>query len=294
MTIGSMGYVINDAFVRRVTEEGPGVYQVLCIRGIGLALVFLIAGRLRSRPFRRSDLQRPLLLRVAAETVASALFFAGVIRLEFANVQAILQVVPFAVMLAAVVVLGEQVRGRQYVAILLGFVGVLIVVRPATDGFSAWSLVVLASAMFQVARELATRDVDTDTPGESIAFVTAIGLSVFAAGLSLFSGWQMPTAVGAVYLALSVASLAVGYYFTIQTVRIGDLSISAPFRYTVLVGAVVIGYLLFGEIPDRFTVIGSVIIVVTGLYAVQLERTVRSDTDAERDTLNAGRRPRPE
>jgi drug/metabolite transporter (DMT)-like permease len=82
------------------------------------------------------------------------------------------------------------------------------------------------------------------------------------------------------YLAISIVSLGIGYLFTIQTVRVGDLSVSTPFRYTVLLGAVVIGYLLFDEVPNRFTIAGSLIIIATGVYAVHLER-IRSSHIAE-------------
>ncbi len=273
MAIGSIGYVVNDGLVRRATENELGVYQVLCLRSIGLAGLFWVIGRTRGKQTTRAHLRAPLVMRVVAETLGSALFFAGIVRLEFANAQAILQVVPFAVTLAAAVVLGERVQVRQYVAILVGFTGVLIIIRPATEGFSAWSLAVLGSAALLVVREFATRDVDSDTPALSIAFTTAAGLAVLTGGLSLFDGWRAVSFESAGLLALAVCSLAVGYFFTIETVRVGDLSVSAPFRYTVLLGAVIIGYLLFDEVPDRWTVIGSSIIFATGVYSVQLERT---------------------
>jgi drug/metabolite transporter (DMT)-like permease len=273
MTIGSIGYVVNDGLVRKITEDGPGVYQVLCLRSIGLAAFFWMVGWARDKRTTRAHIRRPLVLRVGAETLGSALFFAGIVRLEFANAQAILQVVPFAVTLAAAVVLRERVHVRQYLAILVGFIGVLIVIRPATDGFSAWSFAVLGSAALLVVRDLATSDVDADVPALSIGFTTAAGLAVLTGGLSLFSGWRAVSMESALLLVLAVGSLAAGYFFTIETVRVGDLSVSAPFRYTVLIGAVIIGYLLFDEVPDQMTVVGSSIIVATGVYAVQLERS---------------------
>jgi drug/metabolite transporter (DMT)-like permease len=271
MTIGSIGYVLNDAFVRRITEDGPGVYQVLCLRSAGLAVFFAVAAHIRGELTPRLRLTRPLVIRVGAETIATALFFAAIVNLEFANVQAILQVVPFVVMLAAAFVLRERVRLRQYAAILLGLAGVLIVVRPATDGFSAWSLAVLASAGLLVIREFATRDVKSDTPAFSIAFATAVGVAVLTGALSVFDDWHALDAQGWLFMAIAIGALGIGYVFTIQTVRIGDLSVSAPFRYTGLLGAVLIGFFLFDEVPDRFTVIGCIVIVATGLYAARLE-----------------------
>ena len=272
MAIGSMGYVVNDALVRLLTERGTGVYQVLFLRSISLAVLFALVGRFRNERYIRGHIERPLLVRVGAEMVGSALFFAAIIRIEFANAQAILQLIPFAVTLAAALVLKERVTGRQYLTVLIGFVGVVLVVRPATDAFSAWSLMAVASAAFMVLREFATRDVNPSTPATSIAFVTAAGLAVLTGILSIPSGWTGFGFGGAVLLGLSTASLFVGYLFTIETVRIGDLSVSAPFRYTLLIGAVALGYVFFDEIPDLPTIIGSAIIIVSGIYALRLER----------------------
>ena len=276
MTIGSVGYVVNDAAVRRITNEGPGVYQALCMRSLLLVLVLGATGLVRGERTQRFHFGRPMVVRVGAEVAASALFFAAIVRLEFANAQAILQVSPVAVTLAAALILGERVTRAQYAAILAGFVGVMIVVRPATDGFSGWSLLVLAAAALLVVREFATRSIDDAVPAISVALVTAAGLAVLTAALSLPGGWRglNGTAVG--YLALSVVALVVGYLFTIETVRVGDLSVSSPFRYTVIVGAVVAGYLLFDEVPDRFTVIGSLVIIASGLWSIRLDRSVPS------------------
>lgn len=274
MTVGSIGYVVNDAAIRRITDEGPGVYQALCMRSIALVVVFAALGRIRGESTRRWHFDRPLVTRVAAEVGGSALFFAAIVQLEFANAQAILQIVPVAVTLAAAAVLGERVSGAQYGAIVLGFVGVLVVVQPATDGFSAWSLLVLASTAFLVVREFATRSVDPRVPAVSVALVTAAGLAVLTAALSAPDGWHRLNGVSAAYLVLSVASLMIGYLFTIETVRVGDLSVSAPFRYTTVVGAVVAGYLLFDEVPNTLTVVGIVVIVLSGLWSIRLDRPV--------------------
>ncbi|MEM7286149.1 MAG: DMT family transporter [Actinomycetota bacterium] len=276
MTLGSIGYVVNDAGIRRITDEGPGVYQALCMRSIVLVGVFAVVGHARGERTQRSHFTRPLLLRVAAEVGASALFFAAIVHLEFANAQAILQIAPVAVTLAAAVFLAERVSGAQYLAILLGFIGVLVVVRPATDGFSSWSLLVVASAALLVVREFATRSVDQRIPAVSVALVTAAGLAVLTAGLSAPGGWHALNGTTVAYLALSVGSLMVGYVFTIETVRVGELSVSAPFRYTVIVGAVVVGYMLFDEVPDRYTVIGSLVIIVSGLWSIRLDRPAPS------------------
>ena len=157
-------------------------------------------------------------------------------------------------------------------AIALGFVGVLIIVRPATDGFTAWSLMAVAAAAFIVAREFATRSVPSSIPATSIAFVTALGLAALTAPLSTIGGWGPVGGANALWILGAVISLTAGYYFTIETVRVGDLGVAAPFRYTALLAAIAVGYVLFREVPDRLTVIGSAIIIASGLYSLYVDR----------------------
>lgn len=271
MVIGSLGYVTNDALIREATEEGLGVYQALCMRGFAMTILFAAFARIRSEPVTRDHFTRPFVVRVIVELVAGALFFAAIVRLDFANAQTILLIVPFAVTLTAALVLNEVVTIRHYVAVLAGFGGVLLVVRPATDGFSGWSIVVLASAAFLVVREFATKRISHHIPAASIALVTAASFTVLTGAIAVFTGWHAVNARALVVLAAACGCLVVGYLFTIQTVRVGDLSVSAPFRYTTLVGAVVLGYLLFDEVPDGLTIAGCTVILLAGLYAIRLE-----------------------
>lgn len=233
MIVGSVGYLTNDALVRSATEEGLDVYQALCLRGIAMTVLFAAITRRRGDRFTRLQFTRPLVVRVAAELVATALFFG---------------------------------------ALLAGFAGDLLVVQPATDGFSLWSLAVLASAGLMTIREFATRRVSNEIPATSVALITAAGLTILTGAISFVTGWNSVTPLAALLVVLACLCLIVGYIFTIQTVRVGDLSVSAPFRYTALLGAVILGYLFFDEIPDALTIAGCSAIVASGIYAIHLER----------------------
>lgn len=272
MVIGSLGYVTNDALIRLATEEGLDVYQALCLRGLGMTVLFAAAGRVRGERITRELLQRPLLIRVAAELVGTALFFGALVQLEFANAQTILLIVPFAVTLVAALLLGESVTAIHFAFVGAGFVGVLLVVQPATDGFSLWSIAVVGSAACLTVREFATRQVPNDVPASSIALVTAASLTVLTGVIALFTGWHAITPKALFVVVLACLCLAVGYIFTIQTVRVGDLSVSAPFRYTTLLGAVVLGSVFFSEIPNALTIAGCSIIVLAGIASIHLER----------------------
>lgn len=274
MVVGSLGYVTNDALIREATEEGLDVYQALCLRGIAMSVLFAGASLFRHERIRREQFTRPLIVRVMAELIATALFFGAIVHLDFANAQTILLIVPFAVTLAAALVLGERVSARQYATVLAGFAGVLLVVQPATDGFSLWSLAVVGSAACLTVREFATRRVTDDIPASLIALVTAVGLTALTGCLAIFSGWNTISNTAWILIVLACLCLIVGYIFTIQTVRVSDLSVSAPFRYTTLLGAVVLGYVFFDEIPDTLTLVGCSVILVSGMYAIHLERHV--------------------
>ena len=284
MVIGSLGYVVNDALIRVATDEGLDVYQALCLRGIAMSVLFAGFVRRRRVPivreqFTRSLFTRPLIARVGAEVVGAALFFAAIVRIEFATAQTILLLVPFAVTLAAALFLGEAVTTRHYLTVAVGFVGVLFVVQPGTAAFSPWSLAVVAAAAAVTVREFATRGIDDAIPASFIAFITAVAMTVMTGGLAVFTGWNPVTPRAAVVVAAACLCLIVGYVFTIQTVRVGDLSISAPFRYTTLLGAVVLGYVFFNEIPNELTIAGCAIILASGVYAVRLERAHTLERD---------------
>lgn len=272
MVLASLGYVTNDALIREATEEGLDVYQALCLRGIAMSVLFAAATGIRRISVMRERLGGPLAVRVAAELVSTALFFGAIIRLDFANAQTILLIVPFVVTLVAASFLGEPVSRLRYITVLAGFIGVLLVVQPATDGFSFWSLAVVASAAGLTVREFATRRIGDDVPSSFIAFATSVAITAMAGALAAFTGWNPVTARAGLLVLLACLCLVVGYVFAIQTVRVGDLSVSAPFRYTTLLGAVVLGYLFFAEVPDVYTIAGCTVIVLSGLSSIHLER----------------------
>lgn len=294
MVLGSVGYVTNDALLRAATEEGLDVYQALCLRGIAMTAIFAAITRRRGVRITRQQFTRPLVGRVAAELAGTALFFAALINLDFANAQTILLLVPFAVTLTAALALGEPVTGRRYATVLAGFAGVLLVVQPATDGFSLWSLVVVGSAALMTVREFATRRVTKAIPAASVALITAVGLTVLTGIIAAVTGWNAVTLRGALLVVLACLCLTVGYIFTIQTVRVGDLSVSAPFRYTTLLGAVVLGYLFFREVPDALTFAGCAVIVASGMYAIRLDRRTGAASAAvvaHHDVANGDEQP---
>ncbi|MCP4967124.1 MAG: DMT family transporter, partial [bacterium] len=181
-----------------------------------------------------------------------------------------LMAAPFAVTIVAAR-LGEKVTRRRYVLVAIGFAGVIAVMRPTPDGFTPWALLVIAAAAAIVVREFATQRVGANTTPLTIALLTALAITAMTGAISAVTGWGAITARAAAVLVLACACLVAGYVFLIETVRVGDLSVSAPFRYTTVVGAVVVGLTFFGETLDILTIIGCTLIVIAGVVAARTD-----------------------
>ncbi|MEO1363630.1 MAG: DMT family transporter, partial [Pseudomonadota bacterium] len=211
-------------------------------------------------------------VRSAAEVGAAYFFISALLNMPIANVTAILQALPLTVAVAAALVFGEPLGWRRMVAIGVGFVGVVLIVRPGAEGFSVWSLYALGAVASVTVRDLATRRLSAAVPTMSVTLMAAVTMTTF---FGLFSVGETWTALDLRLAALIVgaAFLIIGaYWFSVQVMRQGDIGFIAPFRYTGLVFALILGLLVFGDWPDVLTLLGAGIVVATGLFTLWRER----------------------
>ena len=151
--------------------------------------------------------------------------------------------------------------------------GVLLIVRPGTEGFSGASLWILACVFFCVVRDLATKRVPDDVPSLAISSLTAAAVTAIGGAMIVpLGGWRAiePGHLG--FITIAAVLLLVGYQFIIMAMRSGEISFVAPFRYTALVWALFLGWVVFSVIPDNATLAGSAIVVASGLYMLWRER----------------------
>lgn len=281
MAVAMASFTANDALMKQVTQTVP-LMEAIAVRGAlsGSALVVLglALGQLR---LAVAPADRGLLaLRTLAELAATLTFLTALMHMPLANLSAILQALPLAVTLAAALFLGEPVGWRRMAAIAVGFAGVMLIVRPGAAGFDVWSVVGVASMLCVVVRDLATRRMSAGLSSFTVAAVTAF--SVMAMGLCgmAVSGLQghPPAAIAAadlMRLAAAAALLVAGYLFIVMAMRAGDVAIVAPFRYTSLLWAIVLGWAVFGTLPDALTWAGSALVVASGLFALWREARLR-------------------
>jgi len=274
MTAAMACFAINDTIVKSFADE-LGLGQVIFIRGvIASFFVYLLAVKLgHLRPLAMA-LHPLLVTRSVAELVATFTFLTALFHVPIANAAAILQALPLAITLVAAMVLRDPVGWRRLTAILIGFSGVLLIVRPGTEGFSAYSLFVVVTVAACVVRDLSTRQMHAAIPALFITLVTAVSVTLMGGVLMAFETWQNVTVSNVALLALSSLFLIGGYFNIVSSMRVGDIAFIAPFRYTVLLFSIIGGMVAFHEFPDATTWLGSAIIVATGIYTLYRERVI--------------------
>jgi drug/metabolite transporter (DMT)-like permease len=273
MAVGMAGFTMNDTITKAVSSE-MNFGQMMLVRGL-FAIVLIAALAWHQGALRplRTLLVKPVALRVAGEVGGTVSFLAAIVHLPLANTAAIFQALPLAITLGAALLFGEPVGWRRWLAITAGFVGVLIIVRPGAEGFNQFSLFALISVIFCAVRDLATRRIPAPIPSLFITLLTTVTVTISGAAIVFpLGGWTPPSGRALGLLALAAVLLLIGYQCVIMALRSGDISAVAPFRYSALLWAMLLGYLVFGDVPDAMMVTGASIIVLSGLYAFYRER----------------------
>ncbi len=277
MCASMAAFTINDTFMKSVTETLP-LYQTIGLRGtvavVGLAILAIVTHAFRFRPSRRDA--GLILLRSLADVAATILFLEALVQMPLANLSAILQALPLLITLGAALVYGDRIGWRRMTAILVGLVGVLMIIRPGTASFDHWALLGVGSVLCVVVRDLSVRPIQGAVPSALVALGAAVGVTAMGwAGTSL-QGWSEPSASELLRVLFAGLFLIVGYLTSVMAMRHGDIGIVAPFRYTSLLWAIMLGLLVFGDLPDGWTLFGAAIVIGAGLFTLWRERALRS------------------
>lgn len=277
MVLSMAAFTCNDAVMKAVTQTLP-LYESVALRGMAVLALMVAAALVQGDGLRltvpRGDVAA-LVIRTAADIVSTLLYLLALRQMALADLSAIMQALPLAVTLAAALFFRERLGWRRLSAIGVGFLGVLLILRPGTGAFDTWSAVALLSMLLIVVRDIATRYFSRQVGSGTIAFHAALAVMLSGFVLGVGEDWRMPNLPEAALLLLSAGFLTVGYLTAVATMRVGEISFVAPFRYTSLVWAILLGLALFGEWPDGWTWAGSALVVGAGLYAILRERQLR-------------------
>jgi drug/metabolite transporter (DMT)-like permease len=266
----SMGcFVANDALVKVVSESLPST-QLIFVRGLFASLLLLCVLHAMGAGGRLGTLRdRKVMLRAGFDAFATVTYLTSLFHLPIATATAINMASPLFITAFAVIAFHERVGPGRWLAISAGFAGVLLIVQPRSEGFNAYALLCLAGTLLHAGRDLTTRVIDRSIPAIIITFSTALAVTLLTGFATLFVPWQPVTWLQLGRLAAASVLLSGGYFLIIVAMRAGEMSVVAPFRYTGLLFALVLGYALWGDLPNGLAWLGIALMVGAGWVVLQ-------------------------
>jgi len=274
---GSMAcFVVNDALVKYASQSLPAA-QLIFLRGVMATVLVLAVAHALGATTRIGDIVRgKVAVRAVVDAAATMLYLSSLFHLPLGNATAINLAAPLVMVAFAVLFLGERVALAYWLAILVGFAGVLLIIQPRAGGFNGWAWVCLLGTLFHATRDLLTRQIAQNIPSILITLATAAAVTILSGITSAVQGWKPFGAFEVMLLAAASVFLAAGYYLIINAMRHGEMSLTAPFRYTSLLFALVIGFVVWGEVPNLPAWCGIGLLLASGLYVLHQERTRRT------------------
>jgi len=271
MCVAMAMFVANDALVKLATVHA-GTHQILLVRGIFASALVIIAVFWTGvwRQWRQMS-DRLLLLRCALEVFVAYTFIMALGVLAIADLTAILLLSPLIITAISALALKETVRWRRWAAVIIGFMGMLLVVKPGASGFQLAALLGVASTIGVACRDLVTRRLAGNLPTLLVATAGVLSLTAFGGLLSFGLPWQPLDRYVILLLAGAALTVLLGNVAIIMAFRDVDVSAVSPFRYTVIVWAVLAGIVIFGDVPEPAAWLGILLIVGSGLYTLYRE-----------------------
>lgn len=274
--LGSMAlFVANDTCVKTLGASLP-LGEIIFFRNLAATVYILcFAAVCGGLTLPRGAPWRLLKWRMAAEAFSTLTFLSALLAMPIGDVTALAQFTPLAMTAAAAIWLREPVGWQRWCAAGVGLVGVFLIVRPGTSAFTPALGVLAAAVALVIARDLITRQIPNTVPTLTLTLMSAAITAPAGLLLLPFETWVMPSGREALLLAAAGAFLTLAYALIVVAMRAGDVGVIAPFRYAVILFALLSGWLFWNESPDALQVAGTFILTAAGLYTVQRERLLR-------------------
>ena len=266
MMICMGAFVLNDAFVRLAGDSLP-LAQILFFRGIlttiALLLVAFYTGVFKLKVPRQDKWL--IFFRSVTEAMTAYFFLTAVMNMPFANVTAILQILPMTVTVAAAIVFKEKVGIIRISLIMLGFVGVILIINPAQDGFNKYAGYALIAVLSITTRDLLSRKLSVDVPTLIPTVSASLGVLLFSILLITKTAFQPLDLQNSFFILAAAFFIIFGYYTAVLVMRSGEISFISPFRYTAVLFALMLGFVFFDEQPDGIAFLGMTIVIISGI-----------------------------
>ena len=277
MILGMAGLAITDVLLKILGGAIP-VGQLMVLQGVGGALIFgALALRQGDRDWVRNFSLPTVIWRNVFEMTAAASFLTALVLVPLSTLSSILQANPLLVTLGAALWLKEPVGPRRWAAIIVGLGGVLLIIRPWADSFDVAALLCVVATVSLAMRDLLTRRLpSTVTTHQAATYAVALMVPLGVVMMALRGDAVVaPNASQLLLITTAILSMPVGYWGVTAAMRVGDVAVVTPFRYSRIVFALILAALVFGERPDALTYFGVAIVVASGLYTIWREQVVR-------------------
>ena len=275
MQIAMFLFVSNDMLNKIAGADMP-VGELTVIRGLGtvvaVAIILFLTGQYR---YLSQALHYTVLARSVLEATAALSFLNALAHIPLGNVTAILLAITLTTTAGAAILFKEEVGIRRWSAILVGFVGVLLIVRPGFEGFNSFSLYAVLAMLLAAARDLFTRRIPEGTSVWVVTSTTLVFVTIAGFLLGLSEEWVPVSSANVIYLLISSLCLVFGHFLLVMAMRNGDVAVVSSFRYSSILIALAYGYIIWGDVPDWLTQVGIALVLASGLYTIYRER-VRS------------------
>jgi len=275
--VGAMAcFIVNDSLVKYASQTMPAM-QLIFVRGVMASLLVLAVAQAMGATRKIREVARGwVAVRAVVDAVATMLFLVSLFHLPLANATAINMASPLIISVLAALFLRERLGPSRWIAIGIGFAGVLCIIQPQTEGFDGYALLCVLSTVLLSVRDLVTRRVHAAVPSILITLSNTIAVTLFAGVLSVFEGWRALTVFEVGYLAVVAVFLSTAYYLIVVSTRHGDLSLIAPFRYTALLFATISGFVIWGDKPNALAWGGIALVIASGIYVLRVSRRARA------------------
>ncbi|MCV2877388.1 DMT family transporter [Sedimentimonas flavescens] len=269
MTVAMALFAVEDMFVKSAASALP-VGEVLALFGLGGTIAFAVLTLRAGQKLWHPAVASPLLLTKAGFEMAGRLGYTiGIALTPLSNASAILQATPLVVVAGAALFFREKVGPRRWTAIAIGFLGVLVILRPGLEGFVPAALWTVLGLLGFAGRDLATRaapkvlsNLQLGIYGFAVLIPTGLIILAFTGGARVPAAVELLPVVGATVFGVAA------YWSLTAAMRVGEVSVVTPFRYTRLIFALFLGVLAFGERPDAATLVGAGLIIASGVYTL--------------------------
>ena len=275
MVLCQFSFATNDAFVKVIYQNYDEIFvlnQIIFIRGIFTLLFILLFLYIKKElNFKLIFTSNELRMRGILESLAALFFFIGIALLPFANVYILLSMAPILLTAFSAIFLNEKVRWRRWSAVLLGFIGVVIVINPGKLESSYYFIFPIIAAILLSIRDMYTKNFKKDYSSLQIAFMTCFVVTVIFGLLNIYKFYYF-SLMDILILFIAAFFLAIGYIFSVATIKIALVSATSTFRYSVILWGILYGYFLFDEVPSINSYIGALIIIISGLIIISRQK----------------------